>query len=112
MDEQKFTPGPWKTKGPSPGLLRSSDDGGDYAVMDEEGFILAEAFRLVGLGNERPAAANADLIAAAPALYAALEAAIDLETELVQRNHGPAAQPSLPWLAQAAAALSKARAES
>jgi hypothetical protein len=65
------TPGPWAMKGPSSGRGQY-DDGGDYAVLDAEGFIVAEAFNLVGLGNPRPAKENARLIAAAPDLLAAL----------------------------------------
>ncbi len=60
------TPGPRSTKGPSrPGP--EAPDGGDFAVTDRDGEIIAEAFRRVGRDEDavRPAAANAALMAAA-----------------------------------------------
>lgn len=60
------TPGPRSTKGPSRSRPESPE-GGDFAVMDRDGEIIAEAFRRVGRDEDavRPAAANAALMAAA-----------------------------------------------
>ena len=84
MTESKHTPGPWWIKGPSPGLpTNPCDDGGDYAIyanFDDPRFngkprIIAEVINKVDWGIEAPAEANAALIAAAPDLLAACEAA-------------------------------------
>ena len=78
---EKATPGPWETKGPSTGLGRY-DDGGDYAVLTG-GLIIAEAFRLVGHGTERPAFENAAFIAHARSDVPALADAV---LRLVEEN--------------------------
>ncbi len=67
------TPGPWRTSGPSK-VVSAISDGGDYAILDADGEIIAEAIRQVGPSDFRPANANARLIAAAPDLLEALEA--------------------------------------
>jgi len=77
MAVNETTPGPWTVKGPSPGGS-DIDDGGDYAILDEERAILAEVYRKVARSGERPAEANAHLIAAAPKLLAALKALVPL----------------------------------
>lgn len=60
------TPGPRSTKGPSR-PRPEAPEGGDFAVTDRDGEIIAEAFRRVGRDEDavRPAAANAALMAAA-----------------------------------------------
>lgn len=75
MPDKKHTPGPWT----SHRATQADNVGGiDYAITDDHGKIIAEAFHRVGFGlgtglyEERPAAANARLIAAAPELIDAL----------------------------------------
>lgn len=70
----RYTPAPLTVKGPSPGLDRGTDDGGDYAIVDAENHIIGEAFHLVARGGvTKPAKANATLWAAAPELLNALD---------------------------------------
>lgn len=73
----KHTPGPLTIKGPSKGR-GALDDGGDYAILDRDGKIIAETYRLVETDDERPALANALLFRAAPDL---LEACKELVAE-------------------------------
>jgi len=71
----KPTSGPWQTK-----RARHPSDGGfDYAISAKVGMYercIAEAFEVVDAGVKVPAEANARLMAAAPDLLAALEAAL------------------------------------
>ena len=67
----EHTKGPWKVAGPSPRGTRY--DAGDYAIVDADDAIIAEAFILVGKDNVRPAEANAQLIAASPEMLEALK---------------------------------------
>jgi hypothetical protein len=75
----KFTPGPWRSNGP----CKPDNTGGrDYCVMDSDGKIIAEVFEHVGFSDDRksyatrPAYDNANLIAASPRMYEALQAAL------------------------------------
>lgn len=73
----QHTPGPLIVKGPSKPTA-DTPEGGDYAILDADGQIIAETFRAVCPGEKglRPAEANARLFAAAHALlYSAIEAA-------------------------------------
>jgi hypothetical protein len=70
MSETKHTPGPFTVAGPSYDRLDPTKCG-DYALVNGNGHIVAEAFRLVAEDIELPAKANAYLFAAAPDLYAA-----------------------------------------
>jgi hypothetical protein len=82
----EFTKGPLTIHGPSQGGT-PCDDGGDFCIRDSEGKIIGEAISKVGRvhfkcsGPEyvlRPAEANAQLWAAAPALYAVAQAIIEV----------------------------------
>ena len=78
------TLGPLTIKGPSPGDNTGCDDGGDYAIIDGKGKIIAEAISKVDFAggggyDTRPAKANAQLYAAAPDL---LEACRQLRNEI------------------------------
>ena len=85
----EHTPGPLTVHGPSLGGT-PCDDGGDYAIYDSEGFIIAEAICKVGRAQTpgryitRPAKANATLWAAAPELYGATKAASEYYEMLEQ----------------------------
>ena len=59
------TPGPRSTRAVE--VRPESPEGGDFAIMDRDGEIIAEAFRRVGSTKDavRPTAANAALMAAA-----------------------------------------------
>ena len=74
---EKHTLGPLTTKGPSVKKLPHTD-GGDYAIIDSKGKIIAEAIYKVGRDDFRPALANAKLYAAAPDLLEACEAVLDV----------------------------------
>lgn len=88
MDDRKWTQGDWYASGYRVEAFRGRDeDGADYWENVAE------------LENER----DAHLIAAAPDLYAALDAA-----RIILAEHEP---HPLPVLAQALAALAKARGE-
>ena len=107
MTEAEFTPGPWSAY---------IDEGACIIQSDSSGFAVADANK----GSAHPlsdewdkewvaeldaqAEANAHLIAAAPDLYAALEAIISWDHQL----DGPYAWEALE---QAKAALAKARGE-
>jgi hypothetical protein len=69
----KHTPGPLTITGPSPGLVRGIDDGGDFAIVDVNGHVIGQAHRLVAPSTLMPAKANATLWAAAPGTLKALE---------------------------------------
>lgn len=98
MKEVKFTPGPWIAW--FCGTVRSSW----FEVKTAD-----EKTRICKLKKELSGAANAHLIAAAPDMYEALEAAI-LE---YGKPGGPWNVPSSPgtWIDKAKAALVKARGE-
>lgn len=49
----------WSIIGPSDG---HAGDKGDYAILDSDGFIIAECFKVVGKDEKRPAGATAALI--------------------------------------------------
>lgn len=67
MTETKFTPGPWQT--------HISEVRGDLCVISERAWICGEILNRVRSIPEEEARANAHLIAAAPDVYEALEAA-------------------------------------
>ncbi|MFA6046918.1 MAG: hypothetical protein WC718_18185 [Phycisphaerales bacterium] len=69
MSEQKHTPGPFTVHGPSLDRIDPTKCG-DYAICNEQGHIVAEAYRLVANDVELPAEANARLFASAPDLLA------------------------------------------
>ncbi len=75
------TPTPWTINGPSPGLDRDIDDGGDYAILSAEKHIIAETFRLISRGIAADSEANAQFIVRAvnnhDALLEALEGLAD-----------------------------------
>lgn len=92
------TPGPRSTKGPSRSRPESPE-GGDFAVMDRDGEIIAEAFRRVGRDEDavRPAAANAALMAAAdPDTIRALLAERDALREALQIALGDVQRGPVP----------------
>lgn len=73
----KHTPGPWKE---SRAKERDNTGGWDYAILDGNNKIIAEAFENVGFASGstvihdfRPVEANARLIASAPELLEALD---------------------------------------
>jgi len=78
MSATKFTPGPWHPK-----AAKHSTDGeidwGVGADIDGQRYCIAEAFGRVAYTTKTPAEANARLIAAAPDLYEALRAVLDLD---------------------------------
>ncbi len=93
-EQSKHTPGPLTVRGPSPGG-GSMDDGGDYAILNERGHIVGEAYRKVGRNNfgvtfEADAEANARLWAAAPDLLAVCEALVSDLTADDRANMGDA----------------------
>jgi hypothetical protein len=57
--------GPSKPNGPERSI--------DYAIRDQDGCIVGEAFGIVGPAQNRPAHANATLWAAAPGMYELLD---------------------------------------
>ena len=68
----KFTPGPLTIHGPSPGGT-PYDDGGDYAIHDNNGHIIGEAIRFCEKSyTPMPSKENALLWSAAPAMFEAL----------------------------------------
>ncbi len=101
MSETKFTPGPWKVD-PKYSRDIQAPDGLDVATC-----CLSILNRKVT--TEEESIANAALIAAAPDMYEALEAAI-LE---YGKPGGPWNVPSSPgtWIDKAKAAIVKARGE-
>lgn len=76
----KHTPGPLAITGPSSGR-GPNDDGGDYAIIDTTGAIIAETFHKVGHGRERPAYENARLFIAAPELLEAAKQMVAWSTD-------------------------------
>jgi hypothetical protein len=104
MSETRFTPGPW--------------DAGVSEILGKRRFTVAPEYNHgiavsicgdCGAEDEEESIANANLIAAAPDMYEALEAAI-LE---YGKPGGPWNVPSSPgsWIDKAKAALVKARGE-
>ena len=59
MSELQHTPTPWRAIGPSGAPLH---DPGDYAIVDADEAIIAEAFLQVAKDTMHPAAANAAFI--------------------------------------------------
>lgn len=103
VNEPKFTKGPWAvygSKGPD------NTGGYDCAIVDVDNNIIAETFGHVGrIGDDiqkRPALENANLIAAAPELYEALENLMKM-VPVQERDH--------PAYSQARKILAKARGE-
>lgn len=91
MSENKWTPGPWMWDG----------NVWDYDKENEAPWLVAEGHSPVITGDLHCSEANADLIAAAPDLYAALEDALQY-----LQHHLPD-----EVLAPHRAALAKARGE-
>lgn len=121
-----WTPGPWTAK-----KIRAKERGDDFDLWDviatEEQIDAGKAERPDDLRQgytfsllEDPSEANARLFAAAPDLYAALEALTDARPCVLEKDF---TAPSLPWLCArhghrqpcpmptAQAALKKARGE-
>lgn len=98
MSETKFTPGPWE----------AVSFNGNSLVVTELIVNEKEAIALLGTCGEKEQA-NAHLIAAAPDMYEALEAAVSE----YGKPGGPWNVPSEPgtWIDKARAALAKARGE-
>jgi hypothetical protein len=69
-----YTLGPLTTNGPSPGIQKGFDDGGDYAIVDKHGHIIGEAIHRVSYHVDADAEANAQLWSAAPDLLEACKA--------------------------------------
>ena len=67
-------------KGPSLGTMPLIDDGGDFCII-ENGKIIAETFRRVGVNDYVDAEANAKLMAAAPDLLEALKSIVNMGNE-------------------------------
>ena len=130
-DTTQHTPGPLAIQGPSIDAPATRGEVGDYAILDADGCIIGEAYRVVGPGTERPAEANARLWAAAPDLAAELEAIDVIYSEEdrwwlelrsqdgksgafpLSPNMGPIARSSIgQWKAERAAAIKKARGQS
>jgi hypothetical protein len=63
MNNETHTPEPWIISGPSPGIGKGIDDGGDYAII-AGGHIIGETIHLVDHNEYRPAEANARRIVA------------------------------------------------
>ena len=97
MKEAMFTPGPWTVGGKF----------GTRVLVGEN--VLSDMWNIPGPGGVDEGKANAHLIAAAPDMYEALEAAI-LE---YGKPGGPWNVPSSPgtWIDKAKAAIVKARGE-
>ncbi len=98
MSETKFTPGPWRVRA-------HTSQPNDRVVVDTFGGSVACVYRDMG-ENEPPREANAHLIAAAPDLYAALEA-LHRATAILPASMDEPGSPQ----ALARAALAKARGE-
>lgn len=79
------TPGPWKIKGPSR-LDPGRSDGGDFAILDSAGKIIAETFNKVGHDEFRPAEANARFIESA---WPVSDALLGLLSKLGEANLTP-----------------------
>ena len=94
MSETKFTPGPWMVGG---------------SLVGAGNIIIRQQWDCDGVRSFDVAEANANLIAAAPDMYEALEAAI-LE---YGKPGGPWNVPASPgtWIDKAKAAIVKARGE-
>lgn len=107
--ETKHTPGPWEFR-----LATKPDNTGGYdcAVIDSERKIIAECFQNVGRKDSgdgyetRPCYENASLIAAAPELLAAAEAAL---AEIIEREEVDLRLPEGSLAAELRAAIAKAR---
>lgn len=84
---EEATPEPWEHRKAN----RFSDGGVDWGVRDEEGYIIAESFQVVGRNVQRPAEANVQFIAAArTALPQLLDEVEALQAELAaeyRHNH-------------------------
>ncbi len=128
-NETKFTPGPWHIDGQQTrGNCPLHENHGIYIrFLPDQGYAVCEVFRYdrddAGDGiNDAHARANAALIAAAPELYAALEAMLEVcgddpcfvdhhglcQTHNLRRNANGDPECQVPL---ARAALKKARGE-
>lgn len=83
-----FTNEPLSIKGPSE--ADQFNDGGNFAILDEQGLIIGEAIRLVAEGEERPAMENAVLWSIAPQLFDALTQCEQALTRLCALNRNVA----------------------
>ncbi len=99
MGAVKHTPGPWYVTGGSPELLLIREEASDYslAVADDGGHVDPQ-FAL----DDDVITANANLIAAAPDLYEALE------TVILGISQGSVGKPAV---LAAVSALARARGE-
>ena len=77
-----YTKGPLRIHGPSPGI-GPYDDGGDYAIIDEDNLVIGEAIHRVNENAYRDAEANARLWASAPDLLAERDALRDALKKLM-----------------------------
>jgi len=82
------TPGPLTITGPSPGKMKVIDDGGDYGILDSNGRMIGEAYRVIGIREVADARANATLWSASPVLLAACEAVDRAASEFAIRFRG------------------------
>jgi hypothetical protein len=67
----QHTPGPFGARGPS-APTANTPEGGDYAITDAAGNIIAEVFHRSGEHTTHPARENALLFKAAPKMLATL----------------------------------------
>jgi hypothetical protein len=106
--ETKFTPGPWEVSMPTATSL-------EWNVMANGYYVAEVVLGSNGLNNPESTGANAHLIAAAPDLYGAVNALLGLVTLFLSRSDTTTdAQVAIVnnhRLAEAAAALKKARGE-
>jgi len=109
-DAPKFTPGPWSVE--AEGTVRNDADGlprydlPRIVRYDGNGLSICKA-HLVGGPDPDPAIANARLIAAAPDLFAALEALIAIDEDTTADGATLQARVDVAWGA-AQAAIAKA----
>ena len=104
----RFTPGPWVFDGQNAGMTYSAG----YGLLNESGESIGIhvdcSHGFVNKHGEGVSEANANLIAAAPDMYEALRAGIEVLTALYgQRKDGPGKQA----FEKMRKALSKARGE-
>jgi len=109
----KFTPGPLQ----SDSIMKGG--GADYAILDSDGCVIGEAFQFLGKRNgTRDAQANAQLWAAAPEIYEALEDGRERLIKIAAILNGGELTPAkrreaytLAYDGKQTAALAKARGE-
>ena len=97
MSERKWTKGPWHAS--EVASIWNSDESDEIADVWDHGRGMEET------------QANAQLIAAAPDLYEALEQARDTILELINARNSEAEGSDEDWVGGINAALSKARGE-